>query len=46
MALLALLYFFLRFGVPVHAALVLAAVLAKVAPQYRPAKGEIVDRES
>jgi hypothetical protein len=42
MALLALLYFFRRFGVPVHAAL----VLAKVAPQYRPAKGEIVDLES
>jgi hypothetical protein len=42
MVLLALRYFFLRFGVPVLAAL----VLAKLAPQYRPAKGEIVDRES
>jgi hypothetical protein len=45
MALLALLYFFLRFGAPILAVLVLAAVLAKLAPQYGPAKGEPVDRE-
>jgi cytochrome c biogenesis protein CcdA len=46
MVLVALLAYFLGFGVPILAVLALAAVLAKVAPQYRPAKGEIVDRES
>jgi hypothetical protein len=45
MVLVALLAFFLRFGVPILAVLALAAVLARLGPRDGPPKGEIVDRE-
>ncbi|WP_406696316.1 hypothetical protein V5E97_35520 [Singulisphaera sp. Ch08] len=46
MWILALLAYFLLFGVPILAVIALAAVLAKLAPQDPPAEGVPVDRES
>ena len=45
MVLVALLAFFLRFGVPIFAVLVLAAVLAELGPRDGAANGEPVDLE-